>query len=115
VLNLSLEATGQLVKRSVARRKIAERSQSEIRQERKRGDEETRPATATKARVFRNKPAGAKHFDRLRAGLATAAAMADVSERSIMAQIGHKSLPAVRRYIRDGSLFRRNAAAAVGL
>jgi len=51
----------------------------------------------------------------LRAGLATAAAMADVSERSIMAQTGHKSLPVARRYIRDGSLFRRNAAAAVGL
>jgi site-specific recombinase XerD len=51
----------------------------------------------------------------LRSGLATAAAMADVSERSIMAQTGHKSLPVVRRYIRDGSLFRRNAAAAVGL
>ncbi len=29
--------------------------------------------------------------------------------------IRHKSLPMVRRYIRDGSLFRRNAAAAVGL
>src|SRR5258708_1050479 len=41
--------------------------------------------------------------------------MADVSERAIMAQTGHKSLPMVRRYIRDGSLFRRNAAAAVGL
>jgi site-specific recombinase XerD len=51
----------------------------------------------------------------LRSGLATAAAMADVSERAIMAQTGHKSLPVVRRYIRDGSLFRRNAAAAVGL
>jgi integrase len=51
----------------------------------------------------------------LRSGLATAAAMADVSERSIMAQTGHKSLPVVRRYIRDGSLFRRNAAGAVGL
>jgi integrase len=42
----------------------------------------------------------------LRSGLAAAAAMADVSERSIMAQTGHKSLPVVRRYIRDGSLFR---------
>jgi site-specific recombinase XerD len=51
----------------------------------------------------------------LRSGLATAAAMADVSERAIMAQTGHKSLPVVRRYIRDGSPFRRNAAAAVGL
>src|SRR5207302_2268773 len=40
----------------------------------------------------------------LRSGLATAAAMADVSERSIMAQTGHKSLPVVRRYIRDGSV-----------
>jgi len=46
--------------------------------------------------------------------LATAAAMADVNEQSIMAQAGHKSLPVVRRYIRDGSLFRRNAAIAVG-
>jgi integrase len=51
----------------------------------------------------------------LRSGLATAAAMAGVSERSIMAQTGHKSLPVVRRYIRSGGLFRRNAAAAVGL
>ena len=51
----------------------------------------------------------------LRAGLATAAAQADVSERAIMAQTGHKSLPMVRKYIRDGSLFRNNAAAAVGL
>jgi site-specific recombinase XerD len=51
----------------------------------------------------------------LRSGLATAAAMAELSERAIMAQTGHKSLPMVRRYIRDGSLFRSNAAAAVGL
>jgi integrase len=51
----------------------------------------------------------------LRAGLATAAAQADVSERAIMAQTGHKSLPMVRRYIREGSLFRNNAAAAVRL
>ena len=51
----------------------------------------------------------------LRAGLATAAAAAGVSERAIMAQTGHKSLPTVRRYIRGGSLFRDNAAAQVGL
>lgn len=51
----------------------------------------------------------------LRAGLATAAAQAGASERSIMAQTGHRSLPMVRRYIRDGSLFRENAAAVVGL
>lgn len=50
-----------------------------------------------------------------RSGLPTAATMADMSERSIMAQTGHKSLPVVRRYIRDGNLYRRNAAAAVGL
>jgi site-specific recombinase XerD len=51
----------------------------------------------------------------LRAGLATAAAEAGVSERVIMAQTRHRSLPMVRRYIRDGNLFRENAAAAVGL
>ena len=51
----------------------------------------------------------------LRAGLATSAAQAGVSERSIMAQTGHKSVMVARRYIRDGSLFRDNAAAQVGL
>ena len=51
----------------------------------------------------------------LRAGLATSAAMAGVSERSIMAQTGHRSVQMVRRYIRDGSLFRENAAAGIGL
>lgn len=51
----------------------------------------------------------------LRAGLATSAAIAGVSERSIMNQTGHRSTAMVRRYIRDGSLFRENAAARVGL
>lgn len=51
----------------------------------------------------------------LRAGLITQAAMAGVSERAIMDQSGHKSLAVMRRYIRDGSLFRENAAAKVGL
>ena len=51
----------------------------------------------------------------LRAGLATSAAAAGASERAIMAQTGHKSLPMVRSYIREGSLFRDNAAALVGL
>ncbi len=51
----------------------------------------------------------------LRAGLATAAAQAGVAERVIMAQTGHKSLPMVRKYIREGSLFTQNAAAEVGL
>ncbi len=51
----------------------------------------------------------------LRAGLATAAAAAGVSERSIMSQTGHKSEAMVRRYIRRGSLFSDNAAGKVGL
>jgi integrase len=51
----------------------------------------------------------------LRAGLATSAAMAGASERSIMNQTGHRSVNMVRRYIRDGSLFRENAVAVVGL
>jgi integrase len=51
----------------------------------------------------------------LRAGLVTAAAMAGVSERVIMQQTGHKNTAMLRRYIREGSLFRENAAAVVGL
>jgi site-specific recombinase XerD len=51
----------------------------------------------------------------LRAGLITQAAMAGVSERAIQEQSGHKSLLVLRRYIRDGSLFRENAAGKVGL
>lgn len=51
----------------------------------------------------------------LRAGLITQAAIAGVSERAIQDQSGHKSLNVMRRYIRDGSLFRENAAAKVGL
>ena len=50
----------------------------------------------------------------LRAGLVTAAAMAGVSERVIMRQTGHKNAAMLRRYIREGSLFRENAASAVG-
>ncbi len=51
----------------------------------------------------------------LRAGLATSAAEAGVSERAIMNQTGHRSLPVMRGYIRSGSLFKENAAAQVGL
>ncbi len=51
----------------------------------------------------------------LRAGLATSAASAGVSERKIMAQTRHKSSAMVRRYIRDADLFRDNAAGALGL
>jgi len=41
--------------------------------------------------------------------------MAGVSERAIQDQSGHKSPAVMRRYIRDSSLFRENAAAKVGL
>ena len=51
----------------------------------------------------------------LRAGLATQAAMNGATERSIQEQTGHKSLLILRRYIRDGNLFRENAAAKTGL
>jgi site-specific recombinase XerD len=51
----------------------------------------------------------------LRAGHATSAAVAGASERSIMAQTGHRSVQMVRRYIRDGSLFRENSAGKLGL
>jgi len=51
----------------------------------------------------------------LRAGLATSAAAAGVQERAIMRQTGHKSVNMVRRYIREGELFRDNAAGQVGL
>ena len=37
------------------------------------------------------------------------------SERSIMNQTGHKSVQMVRRYIREGSLFRENSAGKLGL
>lgn len=51
----------------------------------------------------------------LRAGLATAAAMGGASERAIMNQTGHRSVTTMRRYIREGTLFRENAAARTGL
>lgn len=51
----------------------------------------------------------------LRAGLATSAAIAGKSERSIMNQTGHRSTATLRRYIRDGNLFRDNAAEGLGL
>ena len=50
----------------------------------------------------------------LRAGLATSAAAAGVPEREIANTTGHKGTVMLRRYIREGSLFRENAAAAVG-
>lgn len=65
------------------------------------------------ARIGRNASDFAGHS--LRAGFATAAAREGAAERDIMRQTGHKSTAMVRRYIRDGSLFRRNAAATLGL
>lgn len=51
----------------------------------------------------------------LRSGHATSAAINGASERSIMAQTGHRSVQMVRRYIRDASLFRENSAGNLGL
>jgi len=45
---------------------------------------------------------------------ATRAAIAGASERSIMNQTAHRSVQMVRRYIRDGSLFRENSAGKLG-
>jgi hypothetical protein len=51
----------------------------------------------------------------LRAGLATAAASAGVQERVIAQTTRHKLMTVLGRYIREGDMFRENAAAAVGL
>jgi hypothetical protein len=50
-----------------------------------------------------------------RAGLATAAALAGASERSIMKQTGHTSRAMLDRYVHDGDLVRDNAATQAGL
>lgn len=51
----------------------------------------------------------------LRSGHATSAAIAGASERSIMNQTGHRSVQMVRRYIRNGSLFKENSGGKLGL
>jgi integrase len=51
----------------------------------------------------------------LRSGHATMAAISGASERAIMAQTGHRSVMMVRRYIRDGNLFRDNSGGKLGL
>jgi site-specific recombinase XerD len=51
----------------------------------------------------------------LRAGHATSAAIAGASERSIMNQTGHRSVQMVRRYIREGNLWRENSGGKLGL
>jgi integrase len=51
----------------------------------------------------------------LRAGFATTAAAAGIAERNIMRQTGHTSVKTVRKYIRQGELFRDNPAGQIGL
>ncbi len=51
----------------------------------------------------------------LRAGFVTQAYLNDAAEFDIMRQTRHKSLATMRRYIRDGLLFRKNAATKLGL
>ena len=51
----------------------------------------------------------------LRAGHATLPPSLGASERSIMNQTGHRTVQMVRRYIRDGTLFRENSAGKLGL
>ena len=51
----------------------------------------------------------------LRAGLATSAAMKDIPEHLIQKQTRHKSVDVLRGYIREGELFKRNAAGMLGL
>jgi integrase len=51
----------------------------------------------------------------LRSGMATSAARAGASEAEIANQTGHRSVAVLRRYIRRGSLFDRNAASRLGL
>jgi site-specific recombinase XerD len=45
----------------------------------------------------------------LRSGFATTAAEFGAEERNIMAMTGHKTTQMVRRYIREGNLFKNNA------
>lgn len=51
----------------------------------------------------------------LRAGFATTAATAGASELAIARQTRHRSLAVLRTYIREGDLFKLNAATQVGL
>ena len=51
----------------------------------------------------------------LRAGFATTAAAHGVEERHIQRQTRHKSVTVLRRYIREGELFRDNASGRIGL
>lgn len=81
------------------------------------GNRTTRPLPAYVQRAVRKQGLDPACYGghSLRAGFVTAAAGAGVIERSIMRQTGHADVRMVRRYIRDGALFRENAAAQVGL
>ncbi len=80
-----------------------------------------RPSDKTVARIVKRRAAAvgldpdryAGHS--LRAGLATSAAAGGASDWVIMAQTGHRSADMVRRYIREGNLWRENAASLAGL
>lgn len=50
-----------------------------------------------------------------RAGFATSAALAGLEERLIARQTRHKSMTILRRYIREGELFKVNLADRIGL
>jgi hypothetical protein len=47
--------------------------------------------------------------------MATQTAINGASDRAIMKQTRHRTRAMVDRYVRDASLFRNNAAAAIGL
>lgn len=51
----------------------------------------------------------------MRAGLATAVAAAGMLERPIAPTAGHKLIVVLRGFVRSGSLFAENVAAAIGL
>ena len=51
----------------------------------------------------------------LRAGFATSAALAGATELTIARQTRHRSMSVLRGYIREGDLFKLNAATKVGL
>lgn len=48
-------------------------------------------------------------------GIATSAAAAGVEERIIANTTGHKSMTVLRRYIREGNIWRENATTGIGL
>ena len=51
----------------------------------------------------------------LRAGFATSAAATGATETAIARQTRHRSMTVLRGYIREGGLFRTNAATTIGL